>query len=86
MDKDVLMFLIGGVAAVIFFVALPTLIAALSRFDHRAEDAEHLGPDDFLESDLNGLSGEVQAALVEFSVKHISQEEFNDVLMKARTQ
>ncbi len=85
MDKDVLMFLIGGVLALIFFVALPTLLVILSRHDLHADDSQHLGPTDFNESDFENMSSVVEAALVDFSVKRIDQAELSEVLRKART-
>lgn len=85
MDKDVLMFLLGGVFATTFFVLMPTLLFVLSRHDLRADDAEHLGPTDFKASDFEHMSSEVQSAVVDFSVKRITPSEFNEVIRKART-
>lgn len=85
MDKDVVMYLIGGVFAVAFFVWLPVLLVILSRNDFRAEDTEHLGPDDFGEKDFENMTGVVEAAIVDFSVKRIDQSELSEVLRKART-
>jgi CelD/BcsL family acetyltransferase involved in cellulose biosynthesis len=85
MDQDVLMYLLGAAFVAIFLVALPALLIALSRHDFRAEDSEHLGPTDFTESDFDDMSAAVQSALVDFSVKRITQSELNDVLEKSRT-
>lgn len=85
MDKDAVMFLIGSVFAIIFFVLMPILLIALSRHDFRADDSEHLGPTDFTTSDFENMSSEVQSALIDFSTKRITPTEFNDVVRRSRT-
>jgi hypothetical protein len=77
MDNDVTMYVIGAVLTVLFFIAITSVIAYLTKHDLRAADAEHRPANDFSEDDLDHMSTVVEGALREFSVNHISQEELN---------
>lgn len=85
MDKDELMWAIGILFSIIFFVVMPIILVKLSRFDTRAPHSEELGPEDIGIADLESISPEVQAALRQYSTHRISRAEFLEVAQRARS-
>ncbi len=85
MDKDVVMWTIGIVFSIVFFVVMPILLVYLSRHDTRATHATEPGSEDIAVGDLENPDPEVQAALREYSVHRISRAEFLEVAQKARS-